>query len=34
VREIPGPRLLVLGQAAAAIPDTAADQVAAAMLTL
>lgn len=33
-REIPGARLLVLDQAATAIPDTAADQVAAAMLAL
>lgn len=33
-REIPGARLLVLEQAATAIPDTAADAVAAAMLAL
>ncbi|MPY98183.1 MAG: alpha/beta fold hydrolase [Actinophytocola sp.] len=33
-REIPGARLLVLEQAATAIPDTAADDVAAAMLAL
>ena len=33
-REIPGARLLVLEQAATAIPDAAADQVAAAMLAL
>lgn len=33
-REIPGARLLVLEQAATAIPDTAADEVAAAMLAL
>ncbi|MGO1057040.1 alpha/beta fold hydrolase [Crossiella sp. CA198] len=33
-REIPGARLLVLDQAAIAIPDTAADEVAAAMLAL
>ncbi len=33
-REIPGARLLVLERAAAAIPDTAADEVAAAMLAL
>jgi pimeloyl-ACP methyl ester carboxylesterase len=33
-REIPGARLLVLEQAATAIPDTATDQVAAAMLAL
>jgi len=33
-REIPGARLLVLEQAATAIPDTAADEVVAAMLTL
>ncbi len=33
-REIPGARLLVLEQAATAIPDAAADEVAAAMLTL
>jgi pimeloyl-ACP methyl ester carboxylesterase len=33
-REIPGARLLVLEQGATAIPDTAADKVAAAMLAL
>jgi pimeloyl-ACP methyl ester carboxylesterase len=33
-REIPGARLLVLEQAATAIPDTAAEEVAAAMLAL
>jgi pimeloyl-ACP methyl ester carboxylesterase len=33
-REIPGARLLVLEQAATAIPDTAADEVAEAMLAL
>ena len=33
-REIPGARLLVLDQAATAIPDAAADEVAAAMLAL
>jgi pimeloyl-ACP methyl ester carboxylesterase len=33
-REIPGARLLVLEQAATAIPDTAAGEVAAAMLAL
>ncbi|MGE3663049.1 MAG: alpha/beta fold hydrolase [Pseudonocardia sp.] len=33
-REIPGARLLVLEQAATAIPDAAADEVAAAMLAL
>ncbi|MEU4780685.1 alpha/beta hydrolase [Micromonospora sp. NPDC023633] len=33
-REIPGARLLVLAQAATAIPDAAADEVAAAMLAL
>jgi pimeloyl-ACP methyl ester carboxylesterase len=33
-RDIPGARLLVLEQAATAIPDTAADEVAAAMLAL
>ncbi len=33
-RKIPGARLLVLEQAATAIPDTAADEVAAAMLAL
>ncbi|GAA3918640.1 alpha/beta fold hydrolase [Actinoplanes auranticolor] len=33
-REIPGARLLVLDRAATSIPDTAADEVAAAMLTL
>jgi pimeloyl-ACP methyl ester carboxylesterase len=33
-REIPGARLLVLEQAATAIPDAAAGQVAAAMLSL
>lgn len=33
-REIPGARLLVLEQAATAIPDAAADEVAVAMLTL
>jgi pimeloyl-ACP methyl ester carboxylesterase len=33
-REIPGARLLVLEQAATAIPGTAADEVAAAMLAL
>ncbi|WP_418960139.1 alpha/beta fold hydrolase [Streptomyces tritici] len=33
-REIPGARLLVLDEAATAIPDTAADEVADAMLTL
>jgi pimeloyl-ACP methyl ester carboxylesterase len=33
-REIPGARLLVLEQAATAIPDTDADEVAAAMLAL
>jgi len=33
-REIPGARLLVLEQAATAIPDTAADEVAAAILAL
>ncbi|MBB5957195.1 pimeloyl-ACP methyl ester carboxylesterase [Saccharothrix tamanrassetensis] len=33
-REIPGARLLVLERAATAIPDTAADEVAAAMLAL
>lgn len=33
-RDIPGARLLVLGQAATAIPDTAAGEVAEAMLTL
>ncbi|SDC34016.1 alpha/beta fold hydrolase [Actinokineospora iranica] len=33
-REIPGARLLVLEQAATAIPDAAVDEVAAAMLTL
>ena len=32
--EIPGGRLLVLEQAATAIPDSAADEVAAAMLEL
>ena len=32
--EISGARMLVLGQAATAIPDTAADEIAAAMLTL
>jgi len=34
VREIPGARLLVLERAATAIPDTAADEVAAAILAL
>jgi hypothetical protein len=34
VRKIPGARLLVLEQAATAIPDTAAGEVAAAMLAL
>jgi pimeloyl-ACP methyl ester carboxylesterase len=33
-REIPGARLLVLERAATAIPDAAADEVAAAMLAL
>ncbi|MDA1359615.1 alpha/beta hydrolase [Glycomyces luteolus] len=33
-REIPGARLLVLEQAATALPDTAADEVSAAMLSL
>jgi hypothetical protein len=33
-REIPGARLLVLEQAATAIPDAAAGEVAAAMLAL
>ncbi len=33
-REIPGARLLVLERAATAIPDTAADEIAAAMLAL
>jgi len=33
-REIPGARLLVMEQAATAIPDPAADEVAAAMLAL
>jgi hypothetical protein len=33
-REIPGARLLVLSQVATAIPDAAADEVAAAMLAL
>ncbi|MGW0291908.1 alpha/beta fold hydrolase [Streptomyces tuirus] len=33
-REIPGARLLVLEEAATAIPDTAADEVTEAMLTL
>ena len=33
-REIPGARLLVLEEAATAIPDAAADEVAEAMLTL
>jgi pimeloyl-ACP methyl ester carboxylesterase len=33
-REIPGARLLVLEQAATAIPDTASDELAAAMLAL
>jgi pimeloyl-ACP methyl ester carboxylesterase len=33
-REIPGARLLVLDQAATAIPDAAVDEVAAAMLAL
>ena len=33
-REIPGARLLVLDQAATAIPDAAADEVGAAMLAL
>jgi pimeloyl-ACP methyl ester carboxylesterase len=33
-REIPGSRLLVLEEAATAIPDAAADEVAEAMLTL
>jgi pimeloyl-ACP methyl ester carboxylesterase len=33
-RKIPGARLLVLEQAATAIPDMAADEVAAAMLAL
>ena len=33
-REIPGARLLVLDQAATAIPDTASGQLAAAMLAL
>lgn len=33
-REIPGARLLVLEEAATALPDTAADEVAAAMLSL
>lgn len=33
-REIPGARLLVLDQAATAIPDTAAGEIAAAMLAL
>jgi pimeloyl-ACP methyl ester carboxylesterase len=33
-REIPGARLLILDEAATAIPDTAAGEVAEAMLTL
>ena len=33
-REIPGARLLVLERAATAVPDAAADEVAAAMLAL
>jgi hypothetical protein len=33
-REIPGARLLVLGEAATAIPDAAAGEVGEAMLTL
>lgn len=33
-REIPGARLLVLAEAATAIPETAVDEVAEAMLTL